>query len=142
MNDIINNITKIWDGYTIPFPDTHYLEDVHVYCAAGGRSEARAILIAYQFDEDYSLTPEVMIAEAEMTRMYDLENFFKAPSILCVEYRDRQIWINVTTVYMRACENTGKPVELTHDGYVFIPKEWFKHLIREHAHGSKQKEVG
>ncbi len=129
MKDILKAITGSWGGITLPFPACNYLNNVNIYCSKG--IKARAIIISYKFAEDYKSNLDVIIPEKEMIRMYELEDFFKAPSILCVTYNDKQIWIKVVTVYHLAKKDLGPraaPIQLTHGGNVFIPKEKFKVL--------------
>jgi len=129
MKDILKSITESWGGITLPFPDCNYLNDVNIYCSKGVK--ARAILISYKFEENYNINVDVMIPENEMNRMYELENFFKAPSILCASFSDKNAWIKVMSIYHMAKANLGpraNPIQLTHDGNVFIPKEKFKVL--------------
>jgi len=139
MNEIMDNIKAIWGGWSMPLPDTHYL-DCHVYIAEGS-TEARAIIAVFNFEEDYEAALDVVLEEKIVKRLYQLENFFKAPSIVAVGYCNRQIWMNVATLYRLTSRRTGKPEEMTHEGKVYIPKEEFNHLVKETKRGGNNQEV-
>lgn len=140
MKPIMENITSIWGGWYIPLPAG--IHELEAFCyMIEGSTDCRAMITIFKFDEDYNKHLDVVLPRETVRKLFQMEDLFKAPNIIAVEYNNYQAWINVAEVYRMATQHSRKPKDLTHGEEVWIPKESFNLLYKEKTHGSNSEEV-
>ncbi len=119
---IINTIMDTWGGLVIAFPEVRGRGDsTFIYKV---NQSTRSIICAYEFDEAWSGTPDVMVSETAFRDMIALEDLLEAPVIIAIEYNDRQVFGKVANFYKDRRN-------YLHEGNAFLPKDKFELLIKE-----------
>ena len=121
-NRVIDNMASIWDGN---YMSLNFIKGVecYLYLLEGPRS----IIINFDFDEDWIKHCDVIIPKSVMRTIFKMEDLFEIPTLIAVNYNDRQCYVKVMEIYMRLRDLVG---DMTSDDDIFIPKDMFKLLIK------------
>ncbi len=120
---MIDEILKIWQGYSLQFPIVRGREDdTFVFKVKG---DTRGIIVTYpKIKNGLAETGSegFLIPESEMTDIFMIDDLFKAPVIIVVD--------ETNMMYAKASDFYLNRHKLIQCGEAFLPKEHFKILKR------------
>ncbi len=125
-NRAIDNMVSMWDGQ---YMGVNFIDGVEAYLYL--LEGPRAMIVNLDFDEDWSQHLDVIVPKKVMRTILKMEDLFKVPCVIAVNYNDSQHHVNVMAVYMRLRDFFGKTLgKLTFQDDVYIPKDMFTLLIK------------